>query len=102
MTCIKEPRNAKGKKTLTASGNQGIVHISGILVHARPGEATRVGSALAALEGVDVHAVTPEGRLVVTVELDDDARLPDTFHEIGALPGVLSAALVYSHTEIEP
>lgn len=78
------------------------MHISGILVHAKPGEAAHVGSALAALDGIDVHAVTPDGRLVVTIELDDDAALPDTFSAISALPGVLSAALVYSHTEIEP
>lgn len=75
------------------------MHISGVLVHAQPGEADRVRGRLCATPGVEVHAISPEGRLVVTIELGDDARLPETFNAISALPGVLSAALVYSHTE---
>lgn len=79
------------------------MHISGVLVHAQPGESARLRALLCATPGVEVHAVSPEGRLVVTIELDDDARLPDTFNAISALPGVLAAALVYSHTEeIDP
>lgn len=78
------------------------MHVSGILVHAQAEEAAGVAGRLRELPGVAVHAASPEGRLVVTVELDDDARLPDTFSAISALPGVLSAALVYSHTEELP
>jgi nitrate reductase NapD len=75
------------------------VNITGILVSAQPGQTERLREQLAAMTGVEVHAVTPEGRMVVTVERPTDAEMTGAFDAINQLPGLLSAALVYHHDE---
>jgi nitrate reductase NapD len=52
--------------------------------------------------GVEVHAATPQGKLIVTVETLTDAQSSDTFARIGAVAGVMSVALVYHQFEPEP
>jgi nitrate reductase NapD len=75
------------------------LNITGILVAAQPGQAEPLRERLAAMPGVEVHAVTPEGRLVVTVERASDGEMTAAFDDINRLPGLLSAALVYHHDE---
>jgi nitrate reductase NapD len=75
------------------------VNITGVLVAARPGETGALRAHLAAIPGVEVHAVTPEGRMVVTVERATDAEMTGALDAINRLPDVLSAALVYHHDE---
>lgn len=68
-----------------------------MLVHARPDQAGVVRGQLEAIPGVEVHAVTSEGRLVVTVEKDDDRRMAETFESFSQIPQILSTVLVYHH-----
>jgi periplasmic nitrate reductase NapD len=75
------------------------VNITGILVSAHPGQTDALRDQLSALPGVEVHAVTPEGHMVVTVERPTDGEMTGAFDAIHRLPGVLSAALVYHHDE---
>jgi nitrate reductase NapD len=75
------------------------VNITGILVSAQPRQTERLREQLAAMAGVEVHAVSPEGRMVVTVERPTDAEMTAAFDAINRLPGLLSAALVYHHDE---
>ena len=78
------------------------MNISSAIIHARPGSLAIVQSGLAALEGVEVHAVSPEGKLIVTIETEDDGSNVATYELIGQLDGVMSAAMVYHQTESEP
>jgi nitrate reductase NapD len=78
------------------------MNISSAIVHVRPGDVAIVEAGLAALDGVEVHAVSAEGRLIVTIETEDDAGNVATYERIGRLDGVLSAAMVYHQTESEP
>jgi nitrate reductase NapD len=78
------------------------VNISSSIVHARPGAALAVRQALGAIDGVEVHAEDDHGRLIVTIETDDDRSTADTFEAIGRLPGVLTVAMVYHRTESNP
>ncbi|MDP2809423.1 MAG: chaperone NapD [Rhodocyclaceae bacterium] len=78
------------------------MNISSAIVHARPGEAGAVQSQLTGLDGVDVHAVSEEGRIIVTIEADDDRGMADTFAFISQVDGVLSASMVYHQTESDP
>ncbi len=78
------------------------MNISSAIVHARPGELSRVEAGLAAIPGVEVHAISPEGKLIVTIESDDDSSNVATYERIGQLDGVMSAAMVYHQTESEP
>jgi nitrate reductase NapD len=54
------------------------------------------------MAGVEVHAVSAEGRLIVSIEAASDRETADTFVAIQELAGVLSASLVYCHFEAEP
>lgn len=75
------------------------INVSGIVVRARPENVTVVQSALNLLPGVEVHAATGEGRIVVTVEKDDSAGMADAFVQIQNLEHVINASLVYQHSE---
>ena len=75
------------------------MNITGIVVNASPGCADAVRHALGAISGVEIHAVTPEGRMVVTVQRRDDHDAQAAFDAITRVDGILSTALVYHHDE---
>lgn len=75
----------------------GPVNIAGMLVHARPDQAGTVRGRLEAIPGVEVHAMTPEGRLVVTIEKADDREMAETFERFAQIPQIVSTVLVYHH-----
>ncbi|MDK9702871.1 MAG: chaperone NapD [Sulfuritalea sp.] len=78
------------------------MNISSAIVHARPGDVAVVQAGLATLAGVEVHAISPEGKLIVTIETEDEGSNAATYERIGQLDGVMSAAMVYHQTESEP
>jgi nitrate reductase NapD len=75
------------------------MNIAGLLVHAHPARRDAVRRRLAGLSGVEVHAASQDGRLIVTVEDTDDAPAADTVLALHRMEGVLSAAIVYHHFE---
>lgn len=78
------------------------MHISSLIVDVRPDHLDAARAALQAWPGVEIHAQTPQGKLVVSVETDTDAQNTDTFARIGAVDGVMSVALVYHQFEPDP
>lgn len=74
-------------------------HIGGVIVHCRPSHAVALKSRLARFPGTQVHAATPEGKLVATVEAGSAERILDVMDAMRRLPGVLNVALVYQHAE---
>jgi len=75
------------------------MNISSLLIHVQPQRAEHVRAQLEQLPGVEVHAVTAEGRLIVTVEQDGDLDMERAFEQLGAIPGVDATTLVYHHSE---
>jgi nitrate reductase NapD len=75
------------------------VNISGLIVYAQPASFQALRASLAGIPGVEVHATTAEGRMVVTVERPTDGEMTGVFDRIGALDGVVTTALVYHHDE---
>jgi nitrate reductase NapD len=73
--------------------------VCGVLVRAHPDDVPTVRERLARLEGVEIHAATDDGRLVVTVEGTDPEAVGNVVLETHRLPGVLAASLVYHHFE---
>lgn len=73
------------------------MNITGILVHTRPDQTEAVRVRLEAMPGVEVHAVTPEGRLVVTVEKADDQEMAEALEGFALIPQIISTSLVYHH-----
>jgi len=75
------------------------MNISSLLIHAQPERAEQVRAQLEQLPGIEVHAITAEGRLIVTVENGDDGDMTRAFEQLGAIPGVHATTLVYHHSE---
>jgi nitrate reductase NapD len=71
------------------------LHITSLVVHSTPGRARRVSEQIAALPGAVVHAVSPAGKIVVTLEAGTGGEILEQVNGIQRTDGVLSAALVY-------
>ena len=54
---------------------------------------------IAAIPGAEVHATSPIGKLVVTIEAGTADEIVDKVSRIQRIDGVLSAALVYQCTD---
>lgn len=78
------------------------MNISSIVVIPHPDHVTAVQEALRNIDGVEVHGVSPEGKMVVTIETADDRATTDTFELISRLDGVLSASMVFHQLETDP
>jgi len=77
------------------------VSITGLVIHAVPKNTASVQAAIEALDGAEVHKVTDDGRLVVTVDNLDDGKAAQVFDSFRTIAGVLSTSLVYTHFEEE-
>jgi nitrate reductase NapD len=75
------------------------LHVSSLVVHARPEQAPAIRAVLGAIEGVEIHAAAPSGKLVVTLETADESAIVARIAEISLLDGVLSATLVFHQVE---
>ena len=61
-----------------------------------------VNASRAALDGVEVHQVSPEGRMVVTLEDTSNSCAIDALRQIATLSGVIATSLIYHHFEQDP
>lgn len=80
-----------------AHGNE--VHVAGVLVHAHPEAASKLAQTIAAFPGAQVHAVSREGKLVITLEGPTADAITGGLDRMQTLDGVLAASLVYQHSE---
>lgn len=85
--------------TLFANIRPGEVHVAGIVVHADYKSLESIRDAIGMIPGAEIHAVTEQGKLVVTLEGRLMSEVAAQLNAIHALPGVYSAALVYQHHE---
>lgn len=74
-------------------------HISSAVVMTTPPCTERVCSRVAEMAGVEVHAVE-RGKLVITIEGAGTRMMGDTLARIAMLDGVVSANMVYEHSEV--
>lgn len=75
------------------------ISIAGVLVHASPERIGTVQMQLAQLPGVEIHTVTPEGKMVVTVDESEERTTGESVMRLYDIDGVLSAAVIYHHFE---
>lgn len=75
------------------------MNICGILVHTQPQGFDAVRERLLSVEGVEVHGMSDEGRVVVTLEEDNEDTMAESLLTIQRLEGVLSASMIYHHNE---
>jgi periplasmic nitrate reductase NapD len=74
-------------------------HLVSLIVHARPAELGSIRSVLAEMSGVEIHAENALGKIVITLETADEQEIVQRMGAIGELPGVLSTALVFQHSD---
>ncbi|MEH0664834.1 chaperone NapD [Vibrio scophthalmi] len=77
------------------------VHISSLVVHAAPSHLNEVKDSISALPNAEIYADSPEGKLVVVLETQNQGFITDTIDEINNLPNVLSTVLVYHQIETD-
>ncbi|MBS0507131.1 MAG: chaperone NapD [Proteobacteria bacterium] len=78
------------------------MNISSAIVYARPGTDASVRQRLPAIAGVEVHAASEDGRLVVTIEAENDRGAMDIYEAIARLDDVLNIAMIFQQTETHP
>ena len=71
------------------------LHISSLLVHVTPRRLDAVDAAVRTLAGACVHAASPAGKMVVTLEHGSVEAMTAAIADVQQMPGVLSVALVY-------
>ena len=75
------------------------IHISSLVVHSRPWQATAVAARLREMPGVEIRGGVEQGKLVVTLETASEAEVVARLNAIQLLDGVLAATLVFHHFE---
>ncbi|MBK7416770.1 MAG: chaperone NapD [Dechloromonas sp.] len=78
------------------------LNITSIILGVAPKDAAEVSALLKAIDGVEVHAIAEDGRMIVTIESGDEDNTSNTFEMIRQMPGVISAALVFHQYESDP
>jgi nitrate reductase NapD len=78
------------------------MNISSAVVFAKPMQDPALRALLCAMPGVEVHATTEDGRMIVTIESENDHTAIDTYKAIEGLPGVLSVAMIFQQSESNP
>ena len=74
-----------------------VINLCGVLVHAQPQYTGEVRTQLEAEPGVEVHAVTDDGRIVLTLEKTTRQQTGDALGQIEKFNHVLSTSLVYQY-----
>jgi len=71
------------------------LHIASMVVHCKPARLAVLTQELASYPGLVVHAVSADGKAIVTLEADSSDVISATVAQVQHLDGVLSASLVY-------
>ncbi|MEG0006700.1 MAG: chaperone NapD [Aeromonas sp.] len=86
---------SKLKNDMNSDMKKAEFHVSSLVVLTQPPLRHELAQQIATLEGAEIHAVSDEGKLVVTLEGPSQRPIMDAIDAIQAMPGVLSAALIY-------
>lgn len=78
------------------------MHISSIVVHADPAAVVGLRASIDALPGLQTHAASDDGKLVVTIEVPSEGESMQRMNTVNALPGVIAVAMVFHQCETDP
>ena len=79
-----------------------VLNISSAIVYAKPGQVAAARVGLLQVPGVEVHAETDDGKMVVSIESDNDRSAVDVYGAIERIESVLSVAMIFQQTESHP
>jgi nitrate reductase NapD len=77
------------------------MNISSAILHVTPVHLAEARGALLAMAGVEIHAETPEGKVIVVLEDDDMESAANKYVALHGVPGVASVAMVYQYSDDE-
>ena len=69
------------------------MNISSVIVIPHPEHVAAVSATLGVLPGVEVAIVSPEGKIIATIETDGDAETVRCYEVISKIDGVMSASM---------
>lgn len=75
------------------------ISICGVMAQALPEKMDEVKSRLLEIPGLEVHAISEEGKMVITVESSSYKETGRHISTLQKVKGVLSASMIYQHTE---
>lgn len=78
------------------------IHISSLLVSARPSLLGQVEQDLGEITIAEVAHVDPVGKIIVTLETSEESAIVQALTDIQLIDGVASAALVFHQIEEVP
>lgn len=73
--------------------------ICSLVLQAQSHKIDQISTELVQLEGVEVHATDPSGKIVVSIDHPDHDYCTSTFTDMHHMNGVMSAALIYEYSE---
>ncbi|MES2877451.1 MAG: chaperone NapD [Pseudomonadota bacterium] len=78
------------------------MNISSAIVYAKPDQDQALRMLLSQVPGVEVHVSTDDGKMIITIESENDRSAVDTYEAIERMDGVLSVAMIFQQTESHP
>jgi nitrate reductase NapD len=87
---------------LRVSIESSVLNISSAIVYARPGSDQVLREQLPQVPGVEVHAASEDGKIVVTIEAENDRAAIDVYEALGRMDDVLNVAMIFQQTESHP
>jgi nitrate reductase NapD len=75
------------------------MHVAGVIVHARPGQAEAARQVLEKIELAEIHASSGEGKLVVTLLGETRREVADALLGLEHHKPILNATLVYEESD---
>ncbi len=77
------------------------MNISSAILHVAPAHLAEATAILRGMSGVEIHAASPEGKLIVVLEDDDLEAAANKYVALHGVPGVASVAMVYQFSDDE-
>ena len=78
------------------------MNISSVIVIPGPERVESVVEGLRGIDGVEVAAVSPEGKIIVTIETEGDRETVQVYEAISLMDAVMAASMVLHQKEDEP
>lgn len=78
------------------------MNISSAIVYAKSEHDKALRTLLSQIPGVEVHASTDDGKMIITIETESDRTAVTIYEDIERMEGVLSVAMIFQQTESHP
>ncbi|WP_117233905.1 chaperone NapD [Vibrio maerlii] len=77
------------------------VHISSLVVHVTPEHMAEVKAQIETYDNAEIYGDSPEGKIIVVLETENQGFVTDTIDAINNIPNVLNTALVFHQIETD-